>query len=292
MYKKQSGYSEHTVVEYKRFIKETLCCIADKKIKDLRLTDQAVIMDLGRQHGYWGDQRSCSVFLQFCKYLDDRGEKLPFKIEKIKLPQKREKEQYFLTPEEFEDFVSKLSNSFYGLRDRCLYELLWSTGLRIGEALAVDLKDIDFKERTIKVHTFKGGEGEKVYISDRLEYWLKAWEERRQDDNPALFITYHGDVVRLKRCQARKNLAKYRKDFGIEKNLAHPAFRKGFCTHLLNSGANIKEVQYLARHRSERTTLKFYCMVKKGQVKEVHQNIFNNVFTRVREVLTGVNSVI
>jgi integrase/recombinase XerD len=148
----------------------------------------------------------------------------------------------------------------------------------VGEALAIDLADINFKDREIKVHTFKDGEGNKVYISDRLEYWMKKWIESRQDHHPALFIIYFGDIVRLKRSMSNKRLIVYRKEFGTNIKLSHHAFRRGFCTHLLNSGANIKEVQYLARHSSERTTLKFYTKVARGRVKEVHQNIFNTLF--------------
>lgn len=277
-YKIKQGCAQHTVKEYRRFIKDTLSCLGEKRVSELRIIDKAEIMQWGRNHGYWGEQRAVSTFVNFLRYLNDRGEKLPFRWQDVMLPKVREIEQDFLTPEEFESFVSKIDLDFYGFRDRVLYELLWSTGLRVGEALAIDTEDINFKEREIKVKTFKGGEGNKVYISDRLEYWLKKWIEMRKDDNPALFIVYYLDVTRLKRSMSNKRLLDYRRQFGVTMKLSHHAFRRGFCTHLLNSGANIKEVQYLARHRSERTTLKFYTKVTRGRVKEVHQNIFNSLF--------------
>jgi integrase/recombinase XerD len=149
--------------------------------------------------------------------------------------------------------------------------------LRIGEALAIDIKDINFADREIFVHTAKGGEGDKVYISDRMDFWLKKYLEQRKDNCPALFVIYFFEIRRLKKCQARRNLAGYRNEFGITKRITHHAFRRGFCTHLLNQGATIKEVQYLARHRSERTTLRFYCKVEKGKVKNVHERIFGGM---------------
>ena len=286
-YKIKQGCAQHTVKEYRRFINETLYCLGEKRVCDLRIIDKAEIMQLGRQHGYWGEQRAVSTFLNFVKHLNDRGEKLPFRWQDMMLPKVREKEQDFITPEEFESFVSKINLDFYGTRDRVFYELLWSTGLRVGEALALNLEDINFKDREIKVKTFKGGEGNKVYISDRLEYWLMRWIESRHDHHPALFIIYHGDVVRFNRSMSSKRLIDYRKEFGVTMKLSHHAFRRGFCTHLLNSGANIKEVQYLARHRSERTTLKFYTKVTRGRVKDVRQNIFNTLFKGFMPVNKG-----
>ena len=277
-HKIKEGCAQHTIKEYRRFIKETLFCIAEKRICDLRMTDRADVMQKGRNHGYWGEQRAVSTFLNFLRYLEYSGEKIPFRWQDMMLPKVKDHDQDYLTPEGFEEFVTKIKLDFYGLRDRVLYELLWSTGLRVGEALAIDLADINFKDREIKVHTFKDGEGNKVYISDRLEYWLKKWIESRQDHHPALFIIYFGDIVRLKRSMSNKRLIEYRRQFGTDIKLSHHAFRRGFCTHLLNSGANIKEVQYLARHSSERTTLKFYTKVARGRVKEVHQNIFNTLF--------------
>src|SRR3989344_1140867 len=281
-YKIKQGCSDHTIEEYRRFIRETLSCVAEKRIKDLRVTDKAAIMQLGRMHGHWGEQRAVSTFKNLVQYLYFSGHDLPFRCEDILLPKALEKEQYFLTPDDFEDFVSKMPDTFYGLRDRTLYELLWSTGLRVGEALAIDVGDINFKDREIKVHTLKGGQGDKVYISDRLEVWLKKWLEEKKDNNPALFIVYQGSIRRLTGCMARKNIIQYRREFGIKQKLDHRCFRNGFCTNIMNQGANIKETQYLLRHRSERTTLKHYVKVQRGQVKSIHQSIFNNIFSKVK----------
>lgn len=288
LYKKQKGFTKHTIGEYQRFIKDVLCCIAEKRLKDLRITDQALIQEYGRRHGYWGELRAVSVFLQFCKYLDDAGEKLPFSINKIKLPHTKDKEQEYLTPEEFEDLMSKLPTTFYGLRDRALYELLWSTGLRISEALGIQKSDIFFKEKEIKVHTAKGGEGDKVYICERLEYWLQRYLEIRQDSKPFLFVCYYGDCRPLTKIMARKNLANYRKEFGITKKIDHPSFRRGFATNLIENGATIKETQYLCRHRSERTTLKHYVKFDKIKVKDVHHKIFDNLVFKFKEKLLHI----
>ena len=84
---------------------------------------------------------------------------------------------------------------------------------------------------------------------------------------------------------SNKRLLAYRKVFGITKKIAHKAFRTGIATYLMEQGANIKEVQVLCRHRSPRTTLKSYLKYQKTKVKEVHQSIFNNLTSRVKNII-------
>ena len=78
-YKIKEGCDPHTIKEYRRFIRETLSCIGEKRISDLRITDKVDIMEQGRKHGYWGEQRAISTFVNFLKYLNGRGERLSFR---------------------------------------------------------------------------------------------------------------------------------------------------------------------------------------------------------------------
>lgn len=279
-YKRKEGCAEHTLGEYRRFIYGSLshCALENKRIGQLRLTNVVDVMESGREHGEYGPQRSVSVFRQLMKYLEDSGQKLPFNWTRIKLPLVPEKEQDFLTPMEFENFVNLLpSNRFYGLRDRTIYEILWSSGMRIGELLALKKDDVDWHEKEAKIRTLKTGDENKVYFSDRCLEWLARYMKARDDTCPALFVVYNQGIRPLSGCQARKNLIGYRRKFGIKKLITHHAFRRSFCSLLLDKGATIKEVQTLARHRSERTTLHFYCKIEKLKVKAVHQAIFSPV---------------
>lgn len=276
-YKRKQGHTDHTLGEYRHFMEGTMahCCVKDKQIDELRLTDVADIIEAGRVHGEFGPQRSVSLFRQLLRYLEERGDKIPFNWMLIKLPAVAEKDQDFFTPEEFDDFVGRINtNTNYGLRDRALYELLWSTGLRIGEALRLD-RDC-WLNRETKIKNAKGGNEAKVYFSERCCHWVDEYLRRRDDNHIALFVVYQQGIRRLTRGQARKNLADYRKKFDIQKRVTHHIFRRSFCSLLLDKGATIKEVQYLARHKSERTTLRFYCKVTKEKVKDVHNRIFND----------------
>lgn len=277
-YKRKEGRTEHTLKEYRRFLYGALChcSISEKKLKDIRLTDLAEIKEAGREHGTHGETRATSCFRQLLKYLDENGAKLPFNWTRIRVPLAPEKEQDFLTGEEFEDFVNRLPDTFYGLRDRVIYEVLWATGLRIGELLPLNRNDI--KDREAKIITEKTGNEEKVYFSERSLRWLDRYLKTRFDNQPALFVCYHQGINRLTRGQARKNLLNYRRKFGIVKNITHHCFRRSVATLLLERGADIKSVQYILRHKSERTTLKFYCKVNKRRAKEIHRKILDKGF--------------
>lgn len=274
-YCRKMGLKEHTVKEQRRFLYGSIshCSLKNKKIKDIYLTDVAEIIEAGRQHGEYGSQRSVSVFRQLMKYLKDSGEKIQFDWRDIVLPKVPEKEQDFLTQQEFDDFVNQLPDTFYGIRDRTLYEALFSTGARIGEILTLNRNDI--KNNEAKIKTLKSGNEDMIYFSERSLAYLDKYLKERFDNHPALFVIYNQGVRRLSKIQARKNLLRYRRKLGIMKNITHHAFRRSFCSKLLDEGATIKEVQYLARHKSERTTLKFYCKVNKRKVKETHQRVFN-----------------
>lgn len=277
-YKRKEGCTNHTIGEYKRFLFGALshCLLTEKKINDLRLVDVASVIESGRKHGSNGPTRGVVVFRQLLKFLEDSGVALPFNWTKIKVPMPPIHEQDFLTEKEFEDFVGRIPiDTFYGLRDKALYEFLWSTGCRIGEALALKREDIDLENREVKIQTLKGGDEGKVYLSDRCVEWLKRYLGQRLDNHPALWVLYNQGVRPLSHNQAKKNLLDYRKKFGIKKKLTHHCFRRSFCSLLLEKGATIKEVAILARHRSERTTLRFYCKIEKQKAKKVHQMIFN-----------------
>lgn len=280
-YKKAEGLTDHTIREHKRFL-TCLEPIGEKKLYELKRTDDVLVKAEGRKHGEFGEQRAICLLRLFLEYLEREGHQLPFKWEWLEVPYVREKDQYYLTPAEFEDFVGKMPDTFYGLRDRLLYELLWSTGLRIGEALAVEMKDINFEDKDIFVHTEKGGEGDKVYISQRLEFWMKKYLEKKESQERVhgecshLFVNFWlGNMKRLDKINARKNLLAYRKKFGIIKKLDHPAFRRGFATNVIENGAHIKEVQYLCRHTSERTTLRAYVKFDKLKVRNIHNRIYS-----------------
>ncbi len=275
-YKKADGQSLSTIKQYE-WLLSCLDPIGDKELCELKKTDDVLVKIEGRKHGEFGEQKAIILLRMFLKWMEDDGHQMPFRWDRIPVPNVRDKDQYYLTPDKFEELVEKLPNNFYGLRDRTLYELLWSTGCRIGEALAIDVKDINLEKGEIFVHTEKKGEGDTVYISDRLAMWLSSYLDRKPK-HEALFIIYNystGEPTRLSSSSARKNLLIYRDKFGITEDLTHHSFRRGFATHNHENGVNLKAVQYLMRHRSERTTLRSYIKFEKTKLKGIHNKVYS-----------------
>ncbi len=278
-YMRKKGLTEHTIGEHKRFLYGALghCPLKDKRAKDLRLIDVADVIEAGRLHGEYGPQRSVVTLRRFLKFLYDSGIRLPFDWQEIKIPMVPEKEQPYLTEGEFDGFVEKIPlNTLYGLRNRALYEVLFSTGARIGEIVSLKRDIIDWENREAKIKNAKSGDEGMIYFSERSLRWLKRYLDTRADNCPALFITYgFQGITPLSGMMSRKHLAAYRRKLEVKKRITHHAFRRSLATLLLENGATIKEVQYLMRHKSERTTLRFYTKVNKRRAKEVHQRILD-----------------
>lgn len=279
-YKQKVGLDRSTISEYRRFLGEIAkSSLAEKKIKDLVKNDYIELLELGKIHGDWGEQRIVSVYRQLLQYLDDSGITIPFNYLRIKLPSVPDREQDYITEPEFEEFVSQIpTNKINGLRDRVFFEVLWCTGMRLGEALSLNISSINFEEKKAKIITEKSGDEGFVYFSERCLYWIKKYlEARKRFESEALFISLYQCPQRMQSVSIRKSAMNYRKKMGTKKKITCHSFRRGFATHLIESGANIKEVQYLCRHKSERTTLKTYVKFNKLKTKDTHHRIFDGI---------------
>lgn len=165
-----------------------------------------------------------------------------------------------------------------GLRTRALLEVLYATGTRIGEALSLDREDVDWKNKEAIIVNVKSKQPEKIFFTDRSFYWLSRYLASRDDKNPALFVSNGTRLGReVSRSRMRRQFEKIEQSIGIKKRITHHIFRKTFVTHLLQRKADIMAVKDLARHRSERTTLKNYAGVDKERSKAIHAGIMNDL---------------
>jgi len=268
-YLQKIGRAEETIKSHRRMLYGAISHIplSERELKDLKLTEvQAQLITSGRKHKKYGPMKAVITFRTYLKFLKDSGIDIPFDWRELEVPKVPEKEQKWITLEEFNKFVEKINN----LRDRALYECLFSTGARISELISLNKEDIDFKRKEAIVKDCKNGEEGKIYFSKRSLFRLKKYLKKRKDKCPALFISQRNK--RLALSTARYNIKKY-----SQGELNHHCFRRSLATLLLERGATIKETQYLLRHRSERTTLRYYCKVNKRRAKKVHQRILGKI---------------
>ncbi len=164
-------------------------------------------------------------------------------------------------------------NTTLGLRARALAELLYSTGARISEALALDIDDLAFDERLVRVRG-KGNKERLVPIGSLARTAIDVYLTRsrpslvsRGSGTPALFVNERGS--RLSRQSAGADIDELAKRAGLSKQISPHVLRHSFATHLLSGGADIRVVQELLGHASVSTT-QIYTKVSVDQLRDVY----------------------
>jgi len=149
------------------------------------------------------------------------------------------------------------------LRDRALVELLYGAGLRVGEAVALDVRDLDLRAGDVRVWG-KGGKERAVPLPaaarTALAAWL-AWRERPGVLSEPLFVSTRPrkDAVRrrLSARDVRRVLARRARRAGVVGRIHPHRLRHSYATHLLDMGADLREIQELLGHASLSTTQKY-----------------------------------
>lgn len=155
-----------------------------------------------------------------------------------------------------------------GIRDLALIDLLASTGMRVGELVKLNKKDIDFQSRECIV-LGKGNKQRKVYFDARTKLHLQKYIDSREDDNEALFVSLQRPYNRLQISGVEIRLRELGNKLNITK--VHPhKFRRTLATTAIDKGMPIEQVQQLLGHQSIDTTLQ-YAMVNQNNVKESHR---------------------
>jgi integrase/recombinase XerD len=183
------------------------------------------------------------------------------RINKVKAP-KIIKE--ILSDEEIETLRDNCDN----IRDLALLEMLYSTGMRVGEMAKINIDDVDFHERSCIV-TGKGNKQREVYFDARTKLHLKQYLVARKDNNAALFVSLAKPNQRLQIGGVENMLRKIGQISNIQR--VHPhKFRRTLATMAIDKGMPIEQVQKLLGHVKIDTTL-HYAMVNQSNVKIAHR---------------------
>jgi len=157
-----------------------------------------------------------------------------------------------------------------GLRDRAALELLYGAGLRISEAIGVDLDDLDPRDRLVRVR----GKGDRERIvpygepaAAAIDGWLVRGRSTLAPRTPALLVNLRGG--RLSRQGLWGVVRRAAADAGLDGRVTPHTLRHSFATHLLDGGADVREVQELLGHASV-TTTQVYTLVSRGAMHEVY----------------------
>lgn len=167
-----------------------------------------------------------------------------------------------------DEILEQLRDSCDNIRDLAMIDTLASTGMRVGELVALDRADLDFHERECVV-IGKGSKERVVYFDARTKIHLKNYLDSRSDDNPALFVSLRSPHDRLSINAAEARLRNLGKKLGRAR--VHPhKFRRTLATNAIDKGMPIELVQLLLGHQRIDTTM-HYAMVKQHNVKLAHR---------------------
>ncbi|MDH7476247.1 MAG: tyrosine-type recombinase/integrase [Microgenomates group bacterium] len=199
--------------------------------------------------------------------------------ELIELGKTEERVIKFLTSEELQRlFEAVEEKNIIGIRDRAILELLFSTGLRVSELVALNREQFYSNADEFSVKG-KGGKTRVVFLSERAKKYLKKYLDQRNDAFQPLFIRYSGpkeskelteEKFRLTARSVERMIDKYRKKAGIAKRIGPHALRHSFATDLLSGGADLRSVQELLGHKNVATT-QIYTHITDARLKEVHK---------------------
>ena len=157
------------------------------------------------------------------------------------------------------------------LREKAIIEVLYSTGMRIGELEKLNKDDIDFVNGKAIVFG-KGAKEREVYFNVKAQLALKKYLENRNDTNEALFVGLQSPYNRLKVSTYEKILRELGGRCGVH---CHPhRFRRTCATILLNKGMSIQEVSKVLGHAKLETTL-IYCEINQQSVAANHKKYMN-----------------
>jgi integrase/recombinase XerD len=267
--------SLNTVDSYKRDLVKLILFLEQNTISDLQGISNSEILNflefLYQSQSDRSVSRILSSIRSFYKYLlrSDKILKSPFGH--IKNPKLPHKDADILNQSETVRFLENIACSTYlELRDRAMFELLYSCGMRVSEITNLRLNDINIEEGLIRFI----GKGSKERITpigetakDVLIRYLTSARSyiEREIKNDYVFLNSRGSCI--SRQGFWKILKKYAKKQNIVKNLYPHIFRHSFATHLLEEGADLRIVQELLGHSSISTT-EIYTNLDKRHIKQ------------------------
>ncbi|MBD3272456.1 MAG: site-specific tyrosine recombinase XerD [Elusimicrobia bacterium] len=173
------------------------------------------------------------------------------------------------------DEIERLINAARGpkekdVRYRAMFELMYASGLRVSELLALTDDHVDFSLNLIKV-LGKGNKERLVPFGKRARQALKSYyaiRTKKYPDDTHLFVSRLGRGI--SRVEFFRQIKKYLKKAGINKDISPHALRHSFATHLLRGGADLRSVQEMLGHENIATT-QIYTHVERDQLKQAHR---------------------
>lgn len=275
----ERGRSPKTIRNYKLYLERFAEATGDLEV------DQIDINTI-RKYRLWLNRHNNSeltiitqsyhliVVRGFLAYLSKRDIN-SMSADKIELPRISRRQVTFLDYDEVVSILNVIpTEGEIGLRDRAIFELLFSSGLRVSELINLDKEHVNTERREFMVRG-KGQKDRPVFIGITAANRVKKYISVRKDKLAPLFLGYsRGDLAkddrRLTIRSVQRIVKKYAKLAGITKKVSPHTLRHSFATDLLMNGADIRSVQSMLGHSSIVTT-QAYTHITDKHLREIHE---------------------
>ena len=264
--KKIEGCSERTIRYYQSSIEHLLSCI-DISVRKMTTEDIRTYLADYQQRNNCSKvtvdniRRNASSFFSWLEEEDYILKSPMRRIHKIKT-------KTAVKEVISDEMIEKMRDNCSEIRDLAIVDLLYSTGMRVGELVNLNISDIDLEQRECVVYG-KGDKERRVYFDAKAKIHIKSYIDGRTDDNPALFVTLLAPYNRLKISGVEIRMRELGRQVGIERIHPHK-FRRTMATRAIDKGMPIEQVQKILGHCNIDTTMQ-YAMVNQNNVKISHK---------------------
>jgi site-specific recombinase XerD len=218
--------------------------------------------------------RRLAAIRTFYRYMVEREDIAQNPADLVASPRRPRKLPRLLKQNEVAQLLDRIpAGSPLELRDRALFELAYSCGLRCEELVNLDVGAVDFDAEEVRV-LGKGSKTRIVPIGEPAQRVLERYVGRgrpslaKEADEPALFVSKSGR--RLSPSDIRRRLTVWLRNAGLASGVSPHALRHSFATHLLEGGADLRTIQELLGHASVSTT-QVYTWVESGRLRSQYE---------------------
>jgi integrase/recombinase XerC len=270
--------SSHTVASYQRDIKRLQSYCADKAIlqwSDITQGDiRAHIASRHRQGmGSSSLQRELSAIRSFYSFLLKNRSVENNPAQQVRAPKQVKKLPKTLDVDQIAGLLGAGTSSVLEVRDLAMFELFYSSGLRLSELAALNIEDIDLHDQSLLVRSGKGGKSRLLPIGSKaitaLNQWLVQRIKNTLPSEVAIFVTTRGKRLGQRSIELR--LALWCKKKGIVGHIHPHMLRHSFASHLLEASQDLRAVQELLGHSNISTT-QIYTHLDFQHLAEVYDN--------------------
>ena len=155
-----------------------------------------------------------------------------------------------------DEMIEKIRDACTDIRDLAIIDLLYSTGIRVGELVRLNINDVDIEQRECIVFG-KGDKERRVYFDAKAKIHLMEYLSSRTDTNPALFVTLNAPFDRLQISGVEIRIRNLGRKLSLDRIHPHK-FRRTMATRAIDKGMPIEQVQKILGHSQIDTTMQYY----------------------------------